>query len=53
LCNTLRYIKEKLTSLRIPGKQYEALERIAKRDDRSIAWLIRKAIEEFVKREQS
>ena len=38
-------------SFRLDADLREKLEKIAKRDDRSVAYLIRKAIEEFVKRE--
>ncbi len=41
--------KDRLTSIRLTEPQTNALERISKRDDRSVSWLIRKAIDEFVK----
>jgi predicted transcriptional regulator len=43
---------DKLVALRISTKQAKALKQIAVRDDRSISWLIRKAIEEFLKKKK-
>jgi predicted transcriptional regulator len=37
--------------MRLDSGLREKLEKIAKRDDRSIAYVVRKAVEEFVKRE--
>jgi hypothetical protein len=38
-------------TMRLDSGLREKLEKIAKRDDRSIAYVVRKAVEEFVKRE--
>jgi predicted transcriptional regulator len=43
-------MENKLVALRISTGQVKALKKIALRDDRSISWLIRKAIEEFLKK---
>lgn len=42
--------RRKLTAVRLDQKQIKALERIGKRADRPVSWLIRKAIDEFSKR---
>jgi hypothetical protein len=46
---TMLYMKRKLTAIRLDKTQLAALEKIAKREDRSTSWLIRKAIDEFLK----
>ena len=38
-------------SMRLDPDLRSKLEKIAKRDDRSIAYIVRKALEEYVKRE--
>jgi hypothetical protein len=43
---------DKLIALRISTGQLKALKKIAVRDDRSISWLIRKAVEEFLKKKK-
>jgi hypothetical protein len=45
-------MKDKLTSIRLTGAQIKALEKIGKRDDRSVSWLIRKAIDGLVKQDK-
>jgi len=42
-----------LTAVRLEPKQLAELEKIAKREDRTIAYLIRKAVDEYIKREKS
>jgi predicted transcriptional regulator len=44
---------KKLTAVRLEPQQVKALEKIGKREDRSVSWLIRKAIDEFLKRAES
>jgi predicted transcriptional regulator len=43
----------KLTAVRLDPQQVKALEKIGKREDRSMSWLIRKAVDEFLKHAQS
>lgn len=38
-------------SVSLPQDLYEEVEKIAKRDSRSMGWVIRKAVEELVKAE--
>jgi predicted transcriptional regulator len=45
-------MENKLVALRISSGQVKALKKIALRDDRSVSWLIRKAIEEFLKKKK-
>jgi len=45
-------MKETLVALRISTAQRQALRKLALRQDRSVSWLIRKAIEEFVKKKK-
>ena len=42
-----------LTAIRLEPKQLAGLEKIAKRKDRAVSYLIRKAIDEYIKREKS
>ena len=42
----------KLTAIRLDPKQLAELERIAKREDRQISYLIRKAIDEFIRKDK-
>ena len=44
--------KDKLFTVRLDVETFESLEKIGKRDDRTMAYLVRKAIEEFIKREK-
>ena len=41
-------IKEKLTAVRLTQKQFDALAALARKEDRSVAWLIRKAITDML-----
>jgi predicted transcriptional regulator len=45
-------MKGALVALRISTAQRQALRKLALRQDRSISWLIRKAIEEFLKKKK-
>jgi predicted transcriptional regulator len=40
--------KEKQTAVRMDQKTYQALEKIAVKMDRSVSWLIRTAISDFI-----
>jgi predicted transcriptional regulator len=41
---------KKLMAVRLKPEQLKKLEKIAKREDLPVSWLIRKAIDEFLKR---
>jgi predicted transcriptional regulator len=43
---------KKLTAVRLKPEQVKKLERIAVREDLPVSWLIRKAIDEFLKRKK-
>lgn len=43
---------KKLVALRLDPKQLRELERIAKRDDRAVSYIIRKAIDEYIRKDQ-
>jgi predicted transcriptional regulator len=43
-------MRKKLTAVRLKPEQLRKLEKIAVREDLPISWLIRKAIDEFLKR---
>jgi len=45
-------VRKKLIAVRLKPEQLKKLERIAVRDDLPISWLIRKAIDEFLKRQK-
>jgi predicted transcriptional regulator len=45
-------VRKKLTAVRLKPEQIARLERIALRDDVPVSWLIRKAIDEFLKRQK-
>jgi Ribbon-helix-helix protein, copG family len=49
-CYTLVYVRKKLTAIRLKPEQIKKLERIAVREDVPVSWLIRRAIDEFLKR---
>jgi len=51
-CYTLLYVRKKLTAIRLKPEQVEKLEKIAFREDVPVSWLIRKAIDEFLKRQK-
>jgi predicted DNA-binding protein len=40
--------KDKLTAVRMSSKTAEALEKIAKEEDRSVAWVIRTACDRYI-----
>jgi predicted transcriptional regulator len=41
---------KKLTAIRLKPEQLQKLEKMAVREDLPVSWLIRKAIDEFLKR---
>ena len=41
-----------LTAIRLEPKQLTRLEKIAKREDRAVSYIIRKAIDDYIKREK-
>jgi len=43
---------KKLTALRLEPKQIRALSKLAKQQDRAVSYLIRKAIDAFIKKER-
>jgi len=43
-------LRKKLTAIRLKPEQFKKLQRIAVREDVPLSWLIRKAIDEFLKR---
>lgn len=43
--------KEKSLGVRLEEKMYDALEAIARRDDRSLGYVVRAAITEYIKKE--
>jgi predicted transcriptional regulator len=43
-------MRKKLTAVRLKPEQLKKLEKIAVREDVPVSWLIRKAIDEFLKR---
>jgi len=45
-------VQKKLTAVRLKPEQIERLEKIALREDVPVSWLIRKAIDEFLKRQK-
>jgi hypothetical protein len=51
-CYTLLYVRKKLTAIRLKPEQIAKLEKIARRDDVPVSWLIRRAIDEFLKRQK-
>jgi predicted transcriptional regulator len=42
-----------MTSVRLPDSDLAELRRIALRDERSVAWLIRRAVREAIERDQA
>jgi predicted transcriptional regulator len=46
------YVRKKLTAIRLKPEQVEKLEKISVREDVPVSWLIRKAIDEFLKRQK-
>jgi len=45
-------MRKKLTAVRLKPEQLRQLAKIAVREDRPVSWLIRKAIDEFLKRKK-
>jgi predicted transcriptional regulator len=45
-------VRKKLTAVRLKPEQVEKLEKIALREDVPVSWLIRKAVDEFLKRQK-
>lgn len=43
---------KKLTAIRLDPKQIAQLERIAKREDRAVSYIIRKAIDDYIRRDK-
>jgi predicted transcriptional regulator len=43
-------VRKKLTAVRLKPEQVKRLEKIARREDVAVSWLIRKAVDEFLKR---
>jgi predicted transcriptional regulator len=46
------YVRKKLTAIRLKPEQVEKLEKLSVRQDVPVSWLIRKAIDEFLKRQK-
>ena len=51
-CYTLLYVRKKLTAIRLKPEQLQKLEKLSVREEVSVSWLIRKAIDEFLKRKK-
>jgi predicted transcriptional regulator len=45
-------MRKKLTAIRLKPEQVRKLNKIATREDVPVSWLIRKAIDEFLKRKK-
>jgi len=45
-------MRKKLTAIRLKPEQVQKLDKIARREDVPVSWLIRKAIDEFLKRKK-
>jgi hypothetical protein len=52
-CYTLFYMRRTLTALRVEQTQLDKLAKIGQKEDRSVSYLIRQAIEEFLKRRET
>jgi len=50
--DTLASLLTKLAAIRLDSKQLAELERIAKREDRAISYIIRKAIDEYIRKDK-
>jgi len=46
------YVRRIFTAIRLKPEQIASLEKIAAREDVPVPWLIRKAIDEFLKRQK-
>ena len=51
-CVTMYYMTKRLVTVRLKSEQVKRLAKIASREDLPISWLIRKAIDEFLKRKK-
>ena len=51
-CYTMLLMRKKLTAIRLKPEQIKKLDKIARREDLPVSWLIRKAIDEFLKRKK-
>jgi predicted transcriptional regulator len=45
-------MRKKLTAIRLKPEQIKKLDKIARREDLPVSWLIRRAIDEFLKRKK-
>jgi len=45
-------MRKKLTAIRLKPEQVQKLDKIARREDVPVSWLIRRAIDEFLKRKK-
>jgi predicted DNA-binding protein len=45
-------VRKKLTAIRLKPEQVEKLAKLSIREDVPVSWLIRKAIDEFLKRKK-
>jgi predicted transcriptional regulator len=45
-------VRKKLTAIRLKPEQVEKLEKLSVQEDVPVSWLIRKAIDEFLKRKK-
>jgi len=45
-------VRKKLTAIRLKPEQLQKLAKIAVREDIPVSWLIRRAIDEFLKRKK-
>ena len=41
---------EKVVTARLGEGSYQRLKELSRREDRSVSWIIRRAVEEFIKR---
>jgi predicted transcriptional regulator len=45
-------VRKKLTAIRLKPEQVDRLQKLSVREDVPVSWLIRKAIDEFLKRKK-
>ena len=43
-------MKDVITTVRLDTKSFRLLKEFAQRDDRSVSWVVRRAVEDFVRR---
>jgi predicted transcriptional regulator len=48
----MQYMRKKLTAIRLKPEQVEKLGKLAVRQEVPVSWLIRRAIDEFLKRQK-